>query len=54
MTIDSTCTTLYIIAIVMFAYHRFQDIHVLNWPVGTTLEKRSLNRGQVRGVDHSQ
>ena len=25
-------------AIVMFVYHRFQDIHVLNWPIGTTLD----------------
>ena len=41
-------------AIVMFVYHRLQDINVLNWPVGTIIEKRSLNLGQVHGAEHSQ
>ena len=39
---------------VIIVYHRFQDIHVLNYPVGTTLRKMSLNRDQVHGVEHSQ
>ena len=47
-------TTLYPMPTVMFAYHRFQDIHVLNWPIGTTLTEMYLNRGQVHGVEHSQ